>query len=102
MAHDSEAHQGTPDFDTRLVFVIGLVAAVLFFTVIVAIWAGFEFVWNQEVYEKQYRRPYPQLVEITEQQRSLIDGSRGGMSIEQAMAQIAEREPPRSGDGSGD
>ncbi|NBC10352.1 MAG: hypothetical protein GVY24_01270 [Planctomycetes bacterium] len=95
MAHDAEVHQGTPNFDTRLVFVIGLVAAVLFFTVIVAIWAGFEFVWNQEVYEKQYRRPYPQLVEITQQQRALIDGSQGGMSIEEAMEKIAERQPSR-------
>jgi len=95
MAHDGDIEQGTPNFDTRLVFVIGLVGVVLFFTVIVAIWAGFEFVWNQEVYEKQYRRPYPQLVEITEQQRSLIDGTQGGMPIEEAMEQVAERHQSR-------
>lgn len=91
MAHDAAVHQGTPNFDTRLVFVIGVVAAVLFFTVMVAIWAGFELVWNQEVYEKQYRRPYPQLVETQAQQHALIDGSQGGMSIEQAMREIAAK-----------
>ena len=94
MAHDAQVHQGTPNFDTRLVFVIGVVAAVLFFTVMVAIWAGFEFVWNQEVYEKQYAKPYPQLVEIERQQQALIDGSQGGMSIEQAMGEVAAKAGP--------
>lgn len=46
--------QGTPNFDSRLIWVIGLVAVVLFFVIIVSIQAGFRFVWNQEVVNKVY------------------------------------------------
>lgn len=91
MAHAGDKPQGTPDFDTRLVFLIGLIGAVLFFIVIVAIWAGFEFVWTHEVYEKQYRPPYPPLVETMQQQRAMLDGSQGGPTIDAAMQQVVEQ-----------
>ena len=90
MAHS--APKGTPNFDTRLVFVIGLCAAMMFFAIMVAIWAGFEFVWTAEVYKKQYAPAYPELVEHTAEQDALLDGStEGTIAIDDAMKIIVER-----------
>ncbi len=87
MAHDGP--KGTPNFNTGLVFVIGICAALLFVTIFVAIWAGFEFVWNAEVYEKQYRPAYQPLVDHTAEQQALLDGSQpGSVSIDDAMRDV--------------
>jgi len=89
MAH--EAPKGTPNFNTRLVFVIGLCTALLFVTTLLAIWAGFEFVWNAEVYEKQYRPAYPELVKIQQEQRELIEDEGAAMTIDAAMRRVVEQ-----------
>jgi len=89
MAHDGP--KGTPNFNTRLVFVISLCSALMFITTMIAIWAGFEFVWNAEVYEKQYRPAYPELVEIEAKQRALIEGEGAVMTIDEAMQRVVEQ-----------
>lgn len=89
MAHPRP--QGTPNFDTRLIFVIGVSSTLLFITILIGIWAGFEFVWNAEVYQKQYHPPHPELMAIEAEQEALLDGTDGGLSIEEAMKQVVEQ-----------
>ncbi len=92
MAHDGP--KGTPNLNTPLVFVIGICSTLVFIAAVMGIWAGYEFVWNAEVYEKQVRPVYQPLVEHKLEQQKLLDGSaEGSMSIEQAMQHIATGNP---------